>query len=295
MLSFKDTKGIYLIGEIGINHNGDLQLAKKLIDAVFACGWNCAKFQKRDPDICVPQVQKAVLRDTPWGRMTYLDYKKRIELGRKEYDYIDTYCKEKPVDWTASVWDMNSLKFLSKYKVPFIKIPSAKICDLNLVKAAAKTRIPVIASTGMSSMQNIDNLVDVLKKYASDFALMHTNSSYPTPLDELNMKCIPALKKRYNCVIGYSGHEYNVEPTVYACVLGARIIERHITISHDMWGTDHAASIEVAAMDMLRKRVKDIDIILGDGKKKITPSEEKVMIRLKQNSDRHSGLSRDKR
>ncbi len=281
MARFKDIKDIYFIGEIGINHNGDIQIAKRLIDAVSSCGWNCAKFQKRDPDICVPSAQKNMPKDTPWGRMTYLEYKKRIELGKKEYDYIDKYCREKPLDWTASVWDINSLNFILKYKVPFIKIPSAKITDLRLVEAAARTGIPILASTGMSSIKDVDNMVDVLKRHASDFALMHTNSSYPAPLEELNMNCILTLRKRYGCVIGYSGHEYNVEPTVYACVLGARIIERHITISHCMWGTDHAASIEVAAMDLLRKRTKDIDMMLGDGKKKITSSEKKIMAKLK--------------
>ncbi len=281
MLDLKKIIGIYLIGEIGINHNGDIQIAKKLIDAVAACDWHCAKFQKRDPDICVPEGQKKVLKDTPWGRMTYLEYRKRVEFGKKEYDYIDKYCAEKPLDWTASVWDLNSLKFLLKYKVPFIKIPSAKITDLVLVKAVAKTRIPVIASTGMSSIKELDDLVDIMERYASSFALMHTNSSYPTPFEELNMNCIKTLRKRYNCVVGYSGHEYNVEPTVYACVLGARIIERHITISHNMWGTDQSASLEVAAMDLLRKRIKDIDVILGDGKKVITASEKKVIEKLK--------------
>jgi len=281
MLDLKDTNGVYLIGEIGINHNGDLQIAKKLIDAVFSCGWNCAKFQKRDPDICVPESQKKIPRETPWGKMTYLDYRKRVELGRKEYDYIDSYAKEKPLDWTASVWDMKSLNFLLKYKVPFIKIPSAKITDMQLVETAAKTKIPIVASTGMSSIKELDNLVDVLKRYASSFALMHTNSTYPTPQSELNMRCIVTLKKRYNCLIGYSGHEYNVEPSVYACVLGARLIERHITINHNMWGTDHASSLEVSAMDMLRKRIKDIDVILGDGKKRVTPSEKAVMAKLR--------------
>ncbi len=286
MLDLKNIKGIYLIGEIGINHNGDIQLAKKLIDAVAACDWHCAKFQKRDPDACVPEAQKKVPKDTPWGRMTYLEYRKRIEFGKKEYDYIDDYCAEKPLDWTASVWDLNSLKFLLKYKVPFIKIPSAKITDLELVKAVARTKIPVIASTGMSLIKEIDSLVDVLQRYASGFALMHTNSSYPTPLEELNMNCIKTLKKRYNCVVGYSGHEYNVEPTVYACVLGARIIERHITISHNLWGTDQSASLEVAAMDLLRKRMKDVDMILGDGRKAITAGEKKVIEKLKHGGKR---------
>ncbi|MBN1526099.1 MAG: N-acetylneuraminate synthase family protein [Candidatus Omnitrophica bacterium] len=281
MMRFKDIDGIYLIGEIGINHNGDLNIAKRLIDAVFACHWNCAKFQKRNPDKCIPEKQKKVLRDTPWGRMTYLEYKKKIEFGREEYDYIDKYCREKPIDWTASVWDMDSLRFSLGYKMPFIKIPSAKISDLKLIETAAKTGVPIIASTGMSSMKEVDDLVDVLKRYASDFALMHTNSSYPTPKEELNINCVKTLKKRYGCVIGYSGHEYNVEPTVYASVLGAKIIERHITLNHGMWGTDHAASLEVAAMDMLRKRIRDIDAIMGDGEKRIMPSEKDIRKKLK--------------
>jgi len=281
MIRFKDIKGVYLIGEVGINHNGDLQVVKKLIDAVFACGWNCVKFQKKNPDMCVPKNQKEVLKNTPWGIMTYLEYKKKLELGRPEYDLIQRHCEAKPLDWSVSIWDSESLEFALNYNLPFIKIPSAKINDLGLLKAAAKTHVPILMSTGMSSIKEVDNVVDILKRYSSDFALMHTNSSYPTPKEELNINCIKTLKKRYNCVIGYSGHEYNVEPTVYACVLGAKIIERHITLDHNMWGTDQAASLEVAAMDILRKRVKDIDLILGDGEKRITTSEKAVMKKLK--------------
>ncbi|MBP7055354.1 MAG: N-acetylneuraminate synthase family protein [Candidatus Omnitrophica bacterium] len=281
MLRFKDIEGIYLIAEIGINHNGDLDIAKRLIDAVFACSWNCAKFQKRDPDLCVPERQKHVAKDTPWGKMSYLAYKKRIEFGKKEYDYIDEYSKSKPLDWTSSVWDMNSLKFMLQYKVPFLKIPSAKISDKKLVEAVAKTGIPVIASTGMSVMKEVDDLVDILKRYSCEFALMHTNSTYPTPIEDINIRCIHTLKKRYNCVVGYSGHEYNVEPTVYAAVLGAKIIERHITLNHKMWGTDQAASLEVAAMDLLRKRIRDIDLVMGDGRKRVTRGEEEIRLKLK--------------
>lgn len=269
-----------MIGEIGINHNGDLQIAKRLIDAVFACSWNCVKFQKRDPDLCVPDAQKNICKDTPWGRMNYLEYKKKIEFGRNEYDYIDRYCKEKPIDWTVSVWDLKSLKFMTKYKMPFIKIPSAKIFDLEFVEAIAKTKIPILTSTGMSTLKDLDILVEILRRHSCEFALMHTNSSYPTPIEEININCIKTLKKRYGCVIGYSGHEYNVEPTVYAAVLGVKIIERHITLSHSMWGTDQMASLEVAAMDLLRKRIKDIDVILGSGKKNVTPNEEKTRMKL---------------
>ncbi|MBI5050406.1 MAG: N-acetylneuraminate synthase family protein [Nitrospirae bacterium] len=281
MFSFKDINDVYLIGEIGINHNGDLQIAKRLIDAVFACHWDCAKFQKRDPDICVPESQKNVPKDTPWGKLTYLEYKKKIEFGKKEYDYIEKYCQEKPMNWTASVWDINSLEFIRKYKVPFIKIPSAKISDLEFMEAAAETRIPLIVSTGMSSLKEVDDVVDVLRRHSCEFVLMHTNSSYPTPMEEININCIKTLRERYNCIVGYSGHEYSIESTVYAAVLGVKIIERHITLSHTMWGTDQAASLEVVGMDLLRKRIKDIDIILGDGEKRITPDEEKIRAKLR--------------
>jgi len=281
MIRFKDLKDVYLIGEIGINHNGDLQIAKKLIDAVFACGWKCVKFQKRNPDVCVPESQKELKRDTPWGTMTYLEYKKRTELGKEEYDYIDKYCREKPLNWTASVWDLSSFKFMQKYDLPFIKLPSAKINDIELVEAVAKSGIPVLASTGMSSLDEIDRLVDILRKHSCEFALMHTNSSYPTPLEELNLNCIVTLRKRYDCIVGYSGHEYNVEPTVYACVLGAKIIERHITLDHTMWGTDQSSSLEVGAMYLLNRRVQHIDMMLGSGIKQISVSERKIINKLK--------------
>ena len=284
--SLKDIKDLYLIAEIGINHNGDLRIAKKLIDATFACSWNCVKFQKRNPDLCVPEKQKKLVKRTPWGKMPYLDYKKKLEFGKKEYDYIDRYCREKPLHWTASVWDLPSLRFIINYDVPFIKIPSAKISDLELVEAVARTGVSVIASTGMSTLKEIDKLVNILRRYDCDFALMHTNSSYPAPKEELNINCIKTLRERYNCIVGYSGHEYNVEPTVYTCVLGVKIIERHITLDHSVWGTDHSASLEIAAMHLLRNRIKDIDIILGNGKKKITSSEKRFLTKLKHSSSK---------
>ena len=230
-VDFEHLKEPYFIGEIGINHNGDIQIAKKLMDATFACNWNCVKFQKRNPDICVPEKQKNVMRDTPWGKMTYLDYKYKVEFGKKEYDYIDTYCKEKPLDWTASVWDIDSLNFLLNYDVPFIKIPSAMLTNLELLKEAAKTNITLIVSTGMSTFDEIDTAVNLITKYGAKPILMHTNSSYPTPLSEINLNLIPVIKNRYDCIVGYSGHEFDLGPTVIAVALGAMVIERHITIS----------------------------------------------------------------
>lgn len=281
MFDFKKIEKPYLIAEIGINHNGDLSIAKRLIDAAFACQWDCVKFQKRVPEISVPEAQRNIMRDTPWGRMTYLEYKKKLELGKKEYDYIDAYCKEKPITWTASVWDLPSLEFILKYNVPFIKIPSAKLTEKELLIEASKSGRPIILSTGMSTLQEIDEAVEILKKYSSEFLLLHCNSAYPADKEELNINCLNTLKERYNCPIGYSGHEYDLEPSVYAAVLGAKVIERHVTLGHNMWGTDQAASLEVVAMDMLGKRVRDVNIILGDGKKIITEKEKLVREKLR--------------
>lgn len=238
----------YIIAEIGINHNGDIQVAKKLIDAANACQWNCVKFQKREPDIAVPDAQKNVIRETPWGRITYLDYKKKIEFNKQEYDYIDSYCKEKPIAWTASPWDIPSLEFLLNYDIPFIKIASASNADSNLLKRACESKKPLIVSTGMSTLVEIDKMVDLLERYSDgNYILLHTNSVYPAPAAELNLKMITTLKERYNCLVGYSGHEYDLEPTIVAVSLGAKVIERHVTLDHHMWGTDQAASLSVSA------------------------------------------------
>lgn len=280
-IDFENLKEPYFIGEIGINHNGDIQIAKKLMDAAFACNWNCVKFQKRNPDVCVPENQKPVMRDTPWGRMTYLDYRYKVEFGKKEYDFIDTYCRTKPLDWTASVWDNDSLDFIVNYDVPFIKIPSALLTNLELLKNAAETGHTLIISTGMSTLEEIDAAVDTITKNGEKPILMHTNSSYPTPLDELNLNLIPVLKKRYDCIIGYSGHESSLEPTVVAVALGAKIIERHITLSHTLWGTDQKSSLEVHAMDMLKKRAVDVWKMLGSTVKEVTPSEVPIREKLR--------------
>jgi len=277
-----DNEPVYLIAEIGINHNGDLQIAKKLIDAAWASGWDCAKFQKRTPDICVPENQKNVMRQTPWGEMTYLEYKKRIEFEKPEYDYIDGYCREKPVDWTASVWDMPSLEFLLRYGVPFIKVPSAKITDRALLEESARAGRPLFVSTGMSMLEEIDAAVDIVEKYLSkNYVLFHCNSTYPAKLDELNMQMIKTLKDRYDCLVGYSGHEEELMPATLAPVYGACCIERHITLDRRMWGTDQAASIEVRGMSFLSGRVHEVKLIAGDGMKTIYPGEEKMREKLR--------------
>jgi len=281
MIDFHNLGNIYLIGEIGINHNGDLQIAKKLMDAVHASSWDCAKFQKRNPDISVPVKQKSIERGTPWGRMTYIDYKHRIEFGKDEYDNIDKYCKEKPMSWSMSIWDLDSLEFSLQYNLPFLKIPSAMVTDHELLKSAAQTGMPILMSTGMSTLREVDNAVELLENHAKSYAIMHCNSSYPSKPNDLNLKVIPMLKERYGCIVGYSGHEYDLEPTVIAIVLGAKIIERHITLSHDMWGTDQKASLEVHAMDLLAKRIKSVENILGNSEKVVTESEKKVRDKLR--------------
>lgn len=277
-----ETSEPYLIAEIGINHNGELQIAKKLIDATFASGWQAVKFQKREPDIAVPVAQKSVIRDTPWGRMTYLDYKKKIEFGKSEYDYISLYCKEKPLAWSASPWDMPSLDFLLQYDIPFIKIASASLTNDELLIAAARSGKPLIVSTGMSTWEEIDHAVEILERETDgSYILMHTNSSYPCPPDELNLRMIVTLRERYSCLVGYSGHEQGLAPTVLAAYLGAKIIERHVTLSHDMWGTDQKASLEIPAMGMLRGRIRGFHGMLGDGERHISEEEKKVRLKLR--------------
>ena len=272
----------YLIAEIGINHNGDLRIARKLIDAANACLWDCVKFQKREPDVAVPEEQKKVIRDTPWGRITYLEYKKKIEFGKDEYDYIDRYCKDKPIAWTASPWDIPSLEFLLNYELPFIKIASASNMDKDILRLACESKKPLLVSTGMSTLEETDKLVDFLEKYSDgSYILMHTNSSYPTPAEEINLRMITTLRDRYQCLVGYSGHEIDLEPTVVAVSLGAKVIERHVTLDHNMWGTDHAASLTVAAMAMLHGRIREIPVMLGDGKKVITEKEKEVRRKLR--------------
>jgi len=277
-----DNGSVYLIAEIGINHNGDIQIAKRLMDAAFATGWNAVKFQKRVPDICVPEHQKNVPRETPWGTMTYLDYKKKLEFGKEEYDYIDKYCKEKPLVWSASPWDMPSLEFLLEYDIPFIKIASATITDEELLTKAAKSGRVLVVSTGMSTWDEIDAAVRILDRYSEgNYILLHTNSNYPAPRADLNLKMMDTLRKRYDCLVGYSGHEEGVEPSVLAACMGACMIERHVTLSHDMWGTDQKASLTVHAMSMLKDRVASISEIQGTGERILTEGELKVRKKLR--------------
>ena len=287
---FKNLDKIYLIGEIGINHNGDIAIAKKLIDAVSATGWDCAKFQKRSPDICVPEDKKSDIRETPWGRMKYIDYKHKIEFEKKEYDTISKECKKRSIDWSTSIWDFESLDFIMENypNIKFIKIPSALNNNYELIKESCETGLPIIVSLGMSDIKMTDKLMNVLNKYSSNFCILHTNSAYPSPHEDLNLSLIPFLIERYNCPVGYSGHEADLDPTVVAVSLGARVVERHITLDHNMWGTDHSSSLEIRGMTTLKTRVADIPKMIGSPEKKIFESEKPFISKLRNDSIRRS-------
>ena len=266
-------KKTYIIAEIGINHNGSLDVAKKLIDVASVAGCDAVKFQKRNPDVCVPEHQKGVMRDTPWGTMTYLDYKYKVEFEKKEYDEIDRYCKVQNVEWSASPWDLDSLEFLEQYDLPFIKMPSAMMTNEGLMRAAARTKKRVIFSAGMSTLEETDKAVEWMKEESADFALLHCNSAYPAPLEDLNLSCIKTLRDRYGCEVGYSGHEFRLGTTVAAVYLGASILERHITLDRTMWGSDHLASVEPQGLIKLVRGVRELEVAYGDGVKRVTDGE----------------------
>ena len=274
-------KPTYIIAEIGINHNGSLETAKKLIDIAAIAGCDAVKFQKRNPDVCVPEHQKSVMRDTPWGQMTYLDYKYKVEFEKREYDIIDEYCKEKNIAWSASPWDLDSLEFLMGYDIPFIKIPSAMITNEELMRASAATGKKIIFSTGMSTMEEIDQAVEWMNEEGTPFSLLHCNSTYPAPLEDLNLSCIPVLKDRYQCEVGYSGHEFRLGTTVAAVYLGATILERHITLDRTMWGSDHLASVEPQGLIKLVRGVRELESAYGDGRKRVTEGELPIRKKLR--------------
>ena len=262
---------VKIIAEIGINHNGDISICKKMIDNAILAGCDYVKFQKRDPDVCVPEYQKSKLRKTPWGEMTYLEYKWKIELDQDEYNEIDRYCKEKGIGWFASAWDIPSVDFLRQYGAGGItKIPSALITDHKLCKYAREKFECLIISTGMSTEEEIEHCVQT----CNPDVIMHTNSTYPTPVKELNLKYIEWLTKRYNTEVGYSGHEYGLTTTFATVAMGVTWIERHITLDRTMWGSDHIASVEPGGLFKLVKGIRDIEQALGQfGPRKIFPSE----------------------
>ena len=266
----------YLIAEIGINHNGSVAIAKKMIDAAKENNFDAVKFQKRDPDICVPEDQKYKMRDTPWGNITYLSYKKKIELNLNQLTILKNYAKKLKLDFSASCFDINSLNLMKRIN-SFNKIPSAMITNIFFLEHVAKQKKRTFISTGMCEMKDITKAVNIFKKNKCDYELMHCVSLYPCPEEKLNLQMIKTLRKKYNCKVGYSGHEPSVSPSFFAYMLGATSIERHITLDRSMWGTDQAASLSPDGMKMFGSIFNKIEKIFGDGIKRV-PEEEKVML-----------------
>ena len=262
----------YVIAEIGINHNGDIDVAKSLIDVAVDSGCQAVKFQKRTPEISTPEAQKNIPRDTPWGQMTYLDYKRRIEFGDAEYSEIADYCAKKGIDWFASPWDVPSVEFLERHNVIAHKVASASVTDIELLEALRSTGKPVILSTGMSTMDEIERAVDVLGK--DNLVILHATSTYPLDPSEANLKVMDSLRARFDVPVGYSGHETGLQISLAAVGMGANALERHITLDRAMWGTDHSASLEPGGLSRLVRDVRIIESALGDGVKRVWESEQ---------------------
>lgn len=261
----------YVIGEIGINHNGDLSIAKRLIDVAVMAGCDAVKFQKRTPEKAVPPEYKDVKRDTPWGIMTYLEYRYRVELGFEDYTEINRYCIEKGIHWFASCWDEDSVDFIEQFDPVCYKVSSASLTDYSLLEKMKNTGRVIILSTGMSSMEEIDTAMNLL---GTDRTLIaHSTSVYPCPAEELNLRMILTLQKKFDCPVGYSGHEVGLQATLAAVTLGAAFVERHITIDRAMWGSDQAASVEPWGLMRLVRDIRVIEKALGDGIKRVYPSE----------------------
>ncbi len=267
-----DNEPVYIIAEIGINHNGSVELAKKLIDGAAFAGCDAVKFQKRTPELCVPKDQWNLERDTPWGRITYIEYRHKVEFSHKQYSEINYYCKQKGIDWFASPWDEEALDFMEEFEPVVYKLASASLTDENLLRKMKSTGRPIILSTGMSTMEEIDEAVGILG--TDNLLIAQSTSTYPCKLEELNLGVIKTYKEKFpNVPVGYSGHETGLAPTLAAVALGASFVERHITLDRAMWGTDQAASVEIGGMFRLVKDIRDIEKALGDGIKKVYESE----------------------
>ena len=269
----------FIVAEIGINHNGDLDIAKQLIDVAKWAGADAVKFQKRTPELCVPEDQKEKMRETPWGYITYLEYRRRIEFDKKEYREIDRYCKEKGIMWFASPWDEQSVDFLEEFQPVCYKIASASLTDDVLLKRLKETDRLLILSTGMSTMEDICKTVDFLG--LDNLMIAHTTSTYPCEPEELNLRMIPTLREEFPVPIGYSGHEVGLVPSTIAVSLGACLVERHITLDRALWGSDQAASVEPGGLRRLVKYIRVTEQSLGDGVKRVYESEKPSLKKLR--------------
>lgn len=272
---------LYLIAEIGINHNGDLDIAKKLIDAASDAGFNAVKFQKRTIDTVYSKELLDSPRESPWGT-TQREQKEGLEFSREQYEEIDKYCKAKEIAWTASAWDVGSQHFLRDFDVTFNKVASAMLGHKKLLTEIASEQKKTFISTGMSTLDEIDKVVDLFSKNNCPFEIFHCNSTYPMREEDANLQCIPMLKERYGCDVGYSGHETSLlKVCTTAVALGATSLERHITLDRAMYGSDQAASIEIHALRNFVETVRKVPMILGNGIKELTPAEVEVRNKLR--------------
>lgn len=262
---------VYIVAEIGINHNGDVDIAKRLIDAAKLAGCDAVKFQKRTPELCVPPEQRHIPRETPWGLITYMEYRYKVEFGYEQYAEIDRYCKQQGITWFASCWDIPSVDFIEQFHPPCYKVASASLTDDELLLRLNATGKPILLSTGMSTMDEIRHAVSLLDH--DRLIIMHSTSTYPCPPSELNLRMIQTLQREFGLPVGYSGHEVGLQTTYAAVVLGACVVERHITLDRAMWGSDQAASVEPGGFMRLVRDIRVIEQALGDGVKRVYESE----------------------
>tara|TARA_A100001515_G_scaffold143574_1_gene145069 strand:- start:242 stop:1078 length:837 start_codon:yes stop_codon:yes gene_type:complete len=270
----------YVIAEIGINHNGDMEIAKKLIDAAVEAGCDAVKFQKRTIDVVYSKEELDKYRESPWGT-TNREQKNGLEFSEEQYDEIDRYCKQVGIDWTASAWDVQSQKFLQKYNVKFNKVASAMLTHRELLEEIASERRKTYISTGMSTLEEIDKAVSIFENAHCPYELMHCNSSYPMPVEEANLSVMETLRQRYKCNVGYSGHESGIIVSCAAVALGAASLERHITLDRSMYGSDQAASLEVTGLKRMMNYIKDIQKSIGSPVKTVTETEKNIASKLR--------------
>ncbi|MFN2216945.1 MAG: N-acetylneuraminate synthase family protein [Anaerolineales bacterium] len=266
-----DGHPVYIVAEIGINHNGDVNMAKEMIDAAKHAGVDAVKLQKRTPELCVPPDQRGQMRETPWGYISYLDYRYKVEFEDKEYEEIDRHAREVGIDWFVSVWDEPSVDFIEKFNPPCYKVPSASLTDLELLKHLRKTGRPLILSTGMSTRDQISKAVETIGQ--DNLIITHATSAYPCDPAELNLRMVETLRGMFECPIGYSGHEVGLVTSAVVIALGACLVERHITLDRALWGSDQAASVEPGGFERLVKYIRVTEQALGDGVKKVYSSE----------------------
>ena len=274
-----DGQPAYIIAEIGINHNGNLDTAKEMIMAAQETGADAVKFQKRTPELCVPKDQWNIMRETPWGYISYIDYREKVEFGLEEYKVIDAFCRELGIDWFASVWDEGAIDFMENFNPVCYKVGSASLTDIGMLKKIRSTGRPIILSTGMSTLEQIETSVNAIG--IENLALMHSTSAYPCDPLELNLRMIETLRKHYACPIGYSGHEVGLITTVVAVSMGASLVERHFTLDRAMWGGDQSASVEPGGFRKLVKYIRVTEMALGDGVKRVYDSEKSSLKKLR--------------